>query len=168
MRRFQCTVCPDQALMIMGAHNSSTIKNWGWVVTWRRYLNGLAIPRQVSIPDAKLAASVYRIDLYRRFTRASLGPAHGGEGCYMLESRLTRGLVANLPKCLSLVVHKFSKCGHLLGTILYINRLLNSKGLLSFLYRMPTKVLMMNTWVLNQPKRAMVLYVVTLISYLCM
>ena len=47
-----------------------------------------------------------------------------------------------------------------LDNTVYINRLLNSKVLLSFisfLSRIPTKVLMMNTWVLNQPKRAMVL-----------
>ena len=67
----------------------------------------MVIPRQVPIPDAKLAASVYRIDLYHRFTRASLGSAHDGEGCSMLESKPTCGLIANLPKCLSLVVHKF-------------------------------------------------------------
>ena len=39
------------------------------------------------------------------------GQPDGGESCIVLESRLTLSLVANLPKCLLLVVHEFRTAG---------------------------------------------------------
>ena len=97
--------CPEQGPM--GARSSST-KNWGWVVTRRRCLNGSTIPAQAPIPDAKLAARVYQIDLHHHFTRASSRPARQWRKLYHARSGPTRSLVANLPM---LVIREFCTAG---------------------------------------------------------
>ena len=58
--------CPVQELMVAC---SSSPKNWEWVVTWRRCLNGPTIPVQAPTRDSKLADSRYWIDLRCSFTR---------------------------------------------------------------------------------------------------
>ena len=60
--------CPGQPLM--GACSSSA-KNRGWPVTWRRCLNGSTFLAQKPTLDVKLAARVYQISLHRHFVRAS-------------------------------------------------------------------------------------------------
>ena len=71
--------CPGQAPMY--ARSSST-KNWGWAVVWRRCLNGSTIPVQGPIPNAKSAARGYRIDLHCCFVCALLRPAWQGRKLY--------------------------------------------------------------------------------------
>ena len=89
---------------------SSSPKNWGWGVTRRRCLNGSTIPAQAPIPDAKLAVRVYRIDLHIVASPVLCRGQPDGErlhgGFTVLESGLTRSLVANLLKRSSLVVRE--------------------------------------------------------------
>ena len=68
----------------MGACSSSA-KNWGWMVT---------IPAQGPTPNVKLAARGYEIDLHCRFICALSRSARQWESCIVLQSRLTRSLVA--------------------------------------------------------------------------
>ena len=61
--------CPVQAPM--SAHSSSP-KNRGWALTWRRRLNNPTISVQAPTPDPKLADRGYWVDSLRSFARASL------------------------------------------------------------------------------------------------
>ena len=67
-------------------------------------LNGSTISTQAPIPDAKLVARVYQIDLHCRLPVLRQGQPDGRESCIVLESGPTRSLVAKLPTRLSLVV----------------------------------------------------------------
>ena len=86
--------CPEQAPM--GTRSSST-KIWGWVVTWRKYLNGSTIFEQgptlgceVGSHGAKSTCIVVSSMLHR-------GQPDSGEGCIVLQSEPTRSLVAKFP-----------------------------------------------------------------------
>ena len=84
--------CPKQAPM---GTRSSSAKKWGWAVTQKRCLNGSTIPMQGPIPDAKLAARVYRIIASSVLRR---GQPDSGESCVMLQSRPTCSLIAKFPQ----------------------------------------------------------------------
>ena len=73
--------------------SAQATKKLGWATTQRRCLNGSTVPSQAPAPDAKLAARVYRIDLHRRFARASSRLARRWRKMYRGP---TRSLVAKL------------------------------------------------------------------------
>ena len=99
--------CPEQ--VSMGARSSSA-KNWGWVVTWRRCLNGSTIPVEGPTPwmRSKLPGCMYRI-VASCFVEASL-TVEKAVSCYKADQ-----LVASLPSFRSvqssLAVRKYCAAG---------------------------------------------------------
>ena len=79
---------------------SSSTKNWEWAVARRRCLNGLTIPVQAPIPDAKLASKGTESIHLCCHTSPMVEKA-------VLESGPSLSLVTKLLQCLSLAVHKF-------------------------------------------------------------
>ena len=99
--------CPEQVPMDTC---SSSAKNWGWVVTRRRCLNGSTIPVQGPTPrmGSKLPGCMYRI-VASCFVEAS-PTVEKAVSCYKADR-----LVASLPSFrsvqLSLAVRKFCAAG---------------------------------------------------------
>ena len=90
----------------MGARSSST-KNWGWVVTQKRCLNGPTISTQAPTQDTKLAAREYRINLLVALPMLSQGQPDSEKCCIVLESGQTCSLVAKLPQGSLLAICEF-------------------------------------------------------------
>ena len=84
------------------AHGRSQLKHQKrrWAVTRRKSLNGSTIPEQGATPNAKLAARGYEIDLHRRSSVLHRRQPDSRESCIVLQSELTRSLIAKFPQCL--------------------------------------------------------------------
>ena len=101
--------CPEQAPM--GAHSSS-VKIWGWAVTWRTRLNGSTIPMQGPTQDAKLAAMGLNglgSSVRQLFVEAS-PTVEKAASCYKAD-RLVASLLSFRSIQSSLAVRKFHAAG---------------------------------------------------------
>ena len=97
----------------MGARSSS-VKIWGWAVTQRTRLNGSTIHMQGRAdPGCEVSCHGTEWTCIVGSSVIRWGQSNSGEGCIMLQSGLTRSLVAKFP---------FSRC------LQYVNFMLQGKN----------------------------------------